>query len=51
MRAGFRANRQGREAAVIKFHEGPHGAASLARDAAVDPEIRRETLGHTLMRR
>jgi integrase len=31
---------------VIKLHEGRHGAASLARDADVDPEIRRQTLGH-----
>jgi integrase len=31
---------------VIKLHEGCHSAASLARDAAVDPEIRRRTLGH-----
>lgn len=30
----------------IKLHEGRHSAASLARDAAVDPEIRRKTLGH-----
>ena len=30
----------------IKFHEGRHSAASLARDAEVDPEIRRKTLGH-----
>ncbi|HEX9515281.1 MAG TPA: tyrosine-type recombinase/integrase [Streptosporangiaceae bacterium] len=30
----------------IKLHEGRHSAASLARDAAVDPEIRRRTLGH-----
>jgi integrase len=30
----------------IKLHEGRHSAASLARDAAVDPEIRRQTLGH-----
>jgi len=29
-----------------KLHEGRHSAASLARDAAVDPEIRRRTLGH-----
>lgn len=28
------------------LHEGRHSAASLARDAAVDPEIRRKTLGH-----
>ena len=31
---------------VIKLHEGRHCAASLARDADVDPEIRRKTLGH-----
>ncbi len=31
---------------VIKLHEGRHSAASLARDADVDPEIRRKTLGH-----
>jgi hypothetical protein len=31
---------------VIKLHEGRHSAASLARDAEVDPEIRRRTLGH-----
>lgn len=31
---------------VIKLHEGRHSAASLARDAAVDQEIRRKTLGH-----
>jgi len=31
---------------VIKLHEGRHTAASLARDAEVDPEIRRRTLGH-----
>ncbi len=30
---------------VIKLHEGRHSAASLARDAEVDPEIRRRTLG------
>jgi hypothetical protein len=30
----------------IKLHEGRHSAASLARDASVDPEIRRQTLGH-----
>jgi hypothetical protein len=29
---------------VIKLHEGRHSAASLAGDAAVDPEIRRRTL-------
>ena len=26
--------------------KGRHSAASLARDADVDPEIRRQTLGH-----
>jgi integrase len=31
---------------VIKLHEGRHSAASLARDANVDPKIRRQTLGH-----
>jgi integrase len=31
---------------VIKLHEGRHSAASLARDAEVDPEIRRKSLGH-----
>src|ERR1700758_2965094 len=31
---------------VIKLHEGRHSAASLARNAEVDPEIRRRTLGH-----
>ena len=31
---------------VIKLHEARHSAASLARDAQVDPEIRRKTLGH-----
>lgn len=31
---------------VITLHEGRHSAASLARDAEVDQEIRRETLGH-----
>lgn len=30
----------------IKLHEGRRSAASLARDGAVDPEIRRKTLGH-----
>ncbi|MGH3302040.1 MAG: tyrosine-type recombinase/integrase [Streptosporangiaceae bacterium] len=30
----------------IKLHEGRHTAASLGHDAAVDPEIRRRTLGH-----
>lgn len=32
---------------VIKMHEGRHSAASLARDAGVDPKLRREQLGHT----
>jgi integrase len=31
---------------VIRLHDGRHIAASLAHDAAVDPEIRRRTLGH-----
>ena len=31
---------------VIKLHEGRHTAASLARDAGVDPKIRQEQLGH-----
>lgn len=31
---------------VIKLHEGRHTAASLARDAEVDAEIRCKTLGH-----
>ncbi len=31
---------------VIKLQERQHSAASLARDAEVDPEIRRKTLGH-----
>jgi integrase len=31
---------------IIKLHQGRHSAASLARDAMVDPEIRRTTLGH-----
>lgn len=35
---------------VIKLHEGRHSAASLARDAAVDPEIRRKMLGHAARR-
>lgn len=39
----------GRQAGVrvIKLHEGRHSAASLARDAGVDPKIRQEQLGHT----
>lgn len=32
---------------VIKLHEGRHTAASLARDASVDPKIRQDQLGHT----
>jgi integrase len=31
---------------VIKLHEGRHSAASLARDAGVDRNIRKEDLGH-----
>jgi integrase len=31
---------------VIKLHEGRHSAASLARDAGVDPKIRQDDLGH-----
>jgi integrase len=31
---------------VIELHEGRHSAASLARGADVDPEIRRKTPGH-----
>ena len=31
---------------MIKLHEGRHSAASLARDAEVDLEIRCRTLGH-----
>jgi integrase len=31
---------------VIKLHEGRHSATSLQRDAEVDPEIRRKTMGH-----
>jgi integrase len=31
---------------VIKLREGRHSAASLARDAEVDLEIRCKTLGH-----
>ena len=52
MEAGLRVqavqgDREGcRLARTIKLHEGRHSAASLARDAAVDPEIRRKTLGH-----
>jgi hypothetical protein len=37
----------GGRAGVIKLHEGGrHTGASLARDAEVDPESRRKTLGH-----
>jgi integrase len=32
---------------VIKLHEGRHSAASLARDAGVDRNIRKEQLGHS----
>jgi integrase len=42
----FRALAQAAEVPVIKLHEGRHSAARLARDAEVDPEIRRRTLGH-----
>ena len=31
---------------AIKLPEGRHSAASLARDADVDPEIRRKAVGH-----
>jgi integrase len=31
---------------AIKLYEGRHSAASLQRDAAIDREIRRRTLGH-----
>jgi integrase len=31
---------------LARLHDGRHSAASLAHDAAVDPEIRRRTLGH-----
>jgi integrase len=31
---------------VIKLHEGRHSAASLARDAGVDRNIRQAQLGH-----
>jgi integrase len=31
---------------VIKLYEGRHTNASLQRDATVDPEIRRKSLGH-----
>ena len=36
----------GADVSEIRLHEGRHSAASLARDAEVDPEIRRRTLGH-----
>jgi integrase len=42
----FKALAVGAGVPVIKLHEGRHSAASLARDAEVDPEIRRRTLGH-----
>jgi integrase len=43
----FRALAAAAGVPVIKLHEGGrHTGASLARDAAVDPEIRRKTLGH-----
>lgn len=43
---GFKTIAKAAGLPVIKLHEGRHSAASLARDAAVDPEIRRKTLGH-----
>ena len=42
----FKVTAQAAGLPVIKLHEGRHSAASLARDAEVDPEIRRKTLGH-----
>lgn len=39
-------DRPGAGLPVIKLHEGRHSAASLARDAGVDPKIRREQFGH-----
>jgi integrase len=42
----FKVIAKGAGLPVIKLHEGRHSAASLARDAEVDPEIRRKTLGH-----
>jgi integrase len=43
----FRALAKAAGVSVIKLHEGGrHTSASLARDAEVDPEIRRKTLGH-----
>jgi integrase len=43
----FRALAKSVGVPVIKLHEGGrHTSASLARDAEVDPEIRRKTLGH-----
>jgi integrase len=43
----FRALAKTAGVPVIKLHEGGrHTSASLARDAEVDPEIRRKTLGH-----
>jgi len=43
----FRALAKAAGVPVIKLHEGGrHTGASLARDAEVDPEIRRKTLGH-----
>jgi integrase len=43
----FRALAKAAGVPVIKLHEGGrHTSASLARDAEVDPEIRRKTLGH-----
>ncbi len=42
----FKALAQSAGLPPIKLHEGRHTAASLGRDAEVDPEIRRKTLGH-----
>jgi integrase len=43
----FRALAKAAGVPVVKLHEGGrHTSASLARDAEVDPEIRRKTLGH-----
>lgn len=42
----FKALAKAARLPIIKLHEGRHSAASLARDADVDPEIRRKTLGH-----
>ena len=42
----FKAIAEAAGVKVITLHEGRHTAASLARDAEVDAEIRRQTLGH-----